>query len=146
MILPDVNILIYAFHEKAPEHPLYAAWLDNVRQAGDDLLLPAAVLTGFLRIVTNPRVVVAPPSAAQAMSFVTALIRGVGVRQVSDESAVWQRFSELIEGDPQIRGNLVPDAYLAAVAISHGASLASRDRGFARFPGLRWFDPASSMR
>ena len=146
MILPDVNILIYAFHEKAPEHPLYAAWLDNVRQAGDDLLLPAAVLTGFLRIVTNPRVVVAPPSAAQAMSFVTALIRGVGVRHVSDESVVWQRFSELIEGDSQIRGNLVPDAYLAAVAISHGASLASRDRGFARFPGLRWFDPASSTR
>ncbi len=143
MILPDVNILIYAFHEAAPKHRLYSDWLDSVRQSGDDLLLPAAVLTGFLRIVTNPRVIAAPPSAAQAMTFVTALIRGVGVRQVFDESAVWQSFSGLIDGDPQIRGNLVPDAYLAAVAISHGALLASNDRGFARFLGLRWFDPAS---
>ena len=143
MILPDVNILVYAFHERAPEHSVYSGWLNSVRRAGDDLLLPAPVLTGFLRIVTNPRIIVEPPSAAQAMSFVTALIRSVGVHQVSDESIVWQRFSELIEGDPQIRGNLVPHAYLAAVAISHGASLASSDRGFARYPGLRWFDPAA---
>ena len=146
MILPDDNILIYAFLEAAPEHRVYSDWLDGVRQSGDDLLLPAAVLTGFLRIVTNPRVIAVPPSATQAMSFVTALIRGVRVRQVLDESAVWQSFSGLIDDDPQIRGNLVPDAYLAAVAISHGAMLASNDRGFARFPGLRWFDPASIPR
>ncbi len=142
MILPDVNLLIYAFHRKAPEHAVYSAWLNEVRSTGRDLLLPAPVLIGFLRIVTNPRVIEAPPSTAHALSFVTALRSGAGAREVTDEPAVWRCFAGVVDGDQQIRGNLVPDAYLAAVAISHGAMVATRDRGFARFPGLRWFDPA----
>ncbi len=52
----------------------------------------------------------------------------------------------LVADDPQVRANLVPDAYLAAVAITHNARIATRDRGFARFPGLRWFDPVAAGR
>lgn len=143
MILPDVNILVYAFYRPAPEHAVYSTWLNGIRWTGSDLLLPTIVLTGFLRIVTNPRVIENPPSTARAMSFVAALRAGVGAREVSDEAMVWRRFGDLVDGDAQIRGNLVPDAFLAAIAISQGASVATRDRGFARFPGLRWFDPAA---
>lgn len=143
MILPDVDLLIYAFYEPAPEHPVYSSWLNEIRRTGEDLLLPSAVLTGFLRIVTNPRIIDVPPSTATALSFVAALRSHPGSREVSDVQTVWQRFHHLVAGDSQIRGNLVPDAYLAAIAISHGARLATRDRGFARFPGLKWFDPAT---
>lgn len=144
MILPDVNVLIYAYYAPAPEHRVYSTWLNQVRAIGEDLLLPATVLTGFLRIVTNPRVVEQPPSTAEAMSFVATLRSGAGARDVTDEAAVWRRFEALIAGDEQIRGNLVPDAFLAAIALSHGATVATHDRGFARFPGLRWFDPATA--
>lgn len=143
MILPDVNLLIYAYYAPAPEHPVYSSWLNEVRSTGQDLLLPAVVLTGFLRIVTNPRVIQNAPSAAEATSFVTALRSGRGAREVIDEASIWRCFGKLVDGDDQIRGILVPDAFLAAVAVSHGATLATRDRGFARFPGLRWFDPAA---
>lgn len=143
MILPDVNILIYAYYAPAPEHPVYSSWLNGVRSAGNDLLLPAVVLTGFLRIVTSSRVIQNAPSAAEATSFVTALRSGRGAREVTDEASIWRCFGELVDDDDQIRGSLVPDAFLAAVAISHGATLATRNRGFARFPGLRWFDPAA---
>lgn len=143
MILPDVNVLIYAYYRPAPEHAAYSAWLNEIRSTRQDLLLPTSVLTGFLRIVTNPRVIENAPSTALALSFVTALLSGAGAREVSDEAAVWRRFGELVDGDEQIRGNLVPDAFLAAIALSHGATVATRDRGFARFPGLRWFDPAA---
>ena len=143
MILPDVNVLIYAYYRPAPEHAAYSAWLNEIRLTRQDLLLPTSVLTGFLRIVTNPRVIENAPSTALALSFVPALLSGDGAREVSDEAAVWRRFGELVDGDEQIRGNLVPDAFLAAIALSHGATVATRDRGFARFPGLRWFDPAA---
>jgi toxin-antitoxin system PIN domain toxin len=142
VILPDVNVLIYAYYGPAPEHSVYARWLNDVRSTGSELLLPTTVLTGFLRIVTNSRVIENAPSTAEAMSFVVALRSGAGAREVTDESAVWRRLGELVDGDQQIRGNLVPDAFLAAIAISHGATVATRDRGYARFPRLRWFDPA----
>ena len=54
---------------------------------------------------------------------------------------MWAAFDRLVSGDARIRGTMVPDAYLAGVAISHKARLATRDRGFSRFPGLNWFDP-----
>ena len=58
-----------------------------------------------------------------------------------DHESVWAAFDRMVSGDNQIRGTMVPNAYLAAVAISQKARLATRDRGFARFPGLNWFDP-----
>lgn len=144
MILPDVNVLIYSYYAPASEHTAYSSWLNEVRASGEELLLPVTVLSAFLRIVTNPRVIDAPPSTVQAMSFVTALRSGPGTREVTDETAVWRRLETLIAGDDGIRGNLLPDAFLAAIALSHGATVATRDRGFARFPGLRWFDPAAA--
>ncbi len=56
--------------------------------------------------------------------------------------SVWANFAVLVNDDTQLRGNLLPDAWLAALAKAHGCRLATADRGFARFAGLDWFDPA----
>ena len=84
-----------------------------------------------------------PVTAAGAFEFVDALRRTAWVSTALGSRIVLDRMRELCTDDPGIRGNLVPDAYLAAAALAHDARLATRDRGFARFPGLRWFDPAA---
>lgn len=141
MILPDVNVLVYAFLEDAEHHLLHRGLLESAL-ADEGLLLPDAVLSGFLRIVTNRHVQAVPAPIKKAFAFTTALAREA--RTLDHSRAVWRVFGDLIENDRQIVGNRVPDAYLASVAISHNARLATRDRGFARFPGLRWFDPVSA--
>ena len=143
MILPDVNVLIYAFYEHADDHEIYASWLNKARSDGEDLLLPDSVLLGFLRIVTSPRIYQDPAPMAAALAFTSALRRGRRARVVEDLGSVWSAFDRLAVDDRQIKGNRVPDAYIAAVAISHKAQVATRDRGFSRFPGLRWFDPGA---
>ena len=143
MILPDVNVLIYAFLEHAEQHPIYAHLLNAARSHGEELLLPESVLLGFLRIVTSQRIYTIPAPMEQAVAFTSALRRGRRARAVEDLGSVWSAFDQLVVNDRQIKGNLVPDAYIAAVAISHKARVATRDRGFSRFPGLSWFDPGN---
>lgn len=145
MILPDVNVLVHAFRESSEDHGAYARWLATAGST-EDLLLPDAVVTGFLRIVTHPGIVQPPTSTAAALAFVDALRESAWVRATHGSRIVLDRLRELCAGDPGVRGNRVPDAYLAATALAHDARLATRDRGFARFPGLRWFDPAAARR
>ena len=146
MILPDVNVLIYAFYEHADQHEVYANWLNSTRAEEEELLLPDSVILGFLRIVTSPRIYQDPAPMAAAIAFASALRRGRRARAVEDPGSVWSAFDRLVAEDRQIKGNLVPDAYIAAVAISHKARVATRDRGFSRFPGLGSFDPGATSR
>lgn len=143
MILLDVNVLVYAFRESAGDHRRYARWLTEAVTGSETVLLADLVLVGFARIVTNPRVVEPAVSGQQAMAFIESLRNGPRCQPAQSSPAVWERLGDLIRGDSQIKINLVPDAYLAALALANGARLATRDRGFGRFPGLRWFDPAS---
>ncbi len=142
MILPDVNVLVYAFHADSVDHPTYARWLAEAVDGPEELLLPDAVLVGCLRIVTDSRIFSAPATPRAAMDFVVALRRRRRSRGVDDHGSVWSVLAGLVDGDRQLSGRLVPDAYLAAVALSHRARIATRDRGFGRYPGLRFFDPA----
>jgi toxin-antitoxin system PIN domain toxin len=144
VILPDVSVLIYAFYEHADRHRVYADWLTKSRAEGEELLFPDSVLLGFIRIITSHRVYQLPAPIDQALAFTSALRRGRRARVVEDNASVWSAFDSLVAKDRQIKGNLVPDAYIAAVAISHKARVATRDRGFSRFPGLKWFDPGDS--
>ena len=82
------------------------------------------------------------PDVAAAVSFVRHLADAPRTGWLRSGAAAWDAFEELTARDHAIRGNLVPDAYIAALCVANGARLATRDRGFARFPGLRWFDPA----
>jgi uncharacterized protein len=141
LILPDVNTLVYAFRREAERHERYASWLAGMVAGGDDLALTDVVTIGFVRIVTNPRIFAAPAPTADAVSFVDALRSGPRVRWLPPTKAAWDAFGAIVREDRAARGNLVPDAWLAALAVAHGARIATADRGFARFAGIDAFDP-----
>jgi uncharacterized protein len=142
VIVPDVNVLIYAHRRDTPQHERYAGWLAGVVAGADELGLVEGALIGFVRIATHARIFAEPATPSEALAFVAALHGARHVRTLAATAATWQHFADLATGDRQVRGNLVPDAWLAAMARSHGGRLATADRGFARFPGLTWFDPA----
>lgn len=140
MILVDANLLIYAHVTSFPEHKAAHRWLDEALNGRAQVGMPWPSLLSFLRIVTNPRVFERPESTADARAQVAAWLdcETVWVPQPSDRhAAVLDRFLAL----PGMRGDLVPDAHLAALAVEHGLTLCSTDGDFARFPGLRWENP-----
>lgn len=143
MILPDVNVLVYAFRREATNHERYAQWLAEVVAGGDELALHDLSLVGLVRIVTNRRIVAAPAPLGAALDFVARLRAGRRVRWLPSAAATWEKMEDLGAADQGLVGDLVPDAYLAALALTHGCRLATADRGFARFPGLDWFDPVA---
>jgi len=142
VIVPDVNVLVYAYRREARCHEQYSAWLADLVAGSAELGLVESALTGFVRIVTNPRVVADPAPTGEALRFVRALRAAPRARSLAATDATWAQVEAFARTDHQVRGNLVPDAWLAAVVRSHGGRLATADRGFARFEGLDWFDPA----
>ena len=141
MILPDVNILVYAFRREAADHELYASWLYEVVAGADELALHDLPLTGMVRIVTNRRILADPAPTELALEFTDRLMSAKRARWLPSGRASWSRLRELAASDRAVAGNLIPDAFLASLAISNGCRLATADRGYARFPGLEWFDP-----
>ncbi len=109
----------------------------------DELALHDHALLGVVRIVTNPRIMPKPAPISLAMEFVAQLQAANRARWLPAGPASWRRLGELTDHDRAITANLVPDAHLAALALTHGCRIATADRGFARFPGLDWFDPAA---
>ena len=144
MILPDVNVLAYAFRRESVDHDRYAGWLTELLAGTDDLGLAESALVGFVRIVTNSRIYADPAPTAVALEFVRALRDAPRARMLSPANATWAALEVLANEDRQVRGNLLPDAWLAALALTHGCRLATADRGFARFPQLDWFDPVAA--
>jgi toxin-antitoxin system PIN domain toxin len=139
MILADVNVLVYALHADATEHAAYAPWLVETLEGGTAIAVCESTVTGLVRIVTNPKIFSDPTTASRAADAIDA----IGATWLAPTGATWAAFRRILQRDRLIRANLVPDAWLAAVAISHGCRLATADRGFARFEGLDWFDPAA---
>jgi toxin-antitoxin system PIN domain toxin len=103
------------------------------------------VLLGLIRIVTSPRIMADPAPTPLALRFVDALLAAPRARQLTPTTATWERLRTIAAGDTQVRGPLVPDAWLAALALSHGCRLATADRGFARFEDLDWFIPVEPV-
>jgi toxin-antitoxin system PIN domain toxin len=144
VILPDVNTLVYAYRRESDDHEAYANWLSGIVAGSEELALVDHCLTGFLRIVTNQRIFADPAPTSDALGFVTRLRDAQRARRLSSTPATWTTFAELTSKDRGIKANLVPDAYLAALAISHGCQIATADRGFARFDALDFFDPLAT--
>ena len=140
MILFDVNVLVYAHREDAPENKSHEEFLLQVIGGDEPFAVPDLVLSGFLRIVTHPRVFSPPTPIERALKFVDDL-RGVyNFLSVNPGRRHWEIFTSLCR-KAGARGNLIPDAYLAAVCIESGCELVTTDRGFSRFPGLKWRHP-----
>lgn len=140
MILPDINLLVYALRREFPQHERYRTWLETTLNGEEPVALVGPVVSGFLRIVTNRRVFVTPTPLSEAIAHVeTMLDAPAAVAPDLPGAGVRALLAHCREGAAS--GDLVPDAYLAAVATVLGAELVSADRDFARFPGLRWRHP-----
>lgn len=140
MILPDVNVLVYAFHEGSPDHERYRRWLQQAVRSDEPVGLSDLVLSGFVRVATHPRVFTVPAPLDAALGFAAALRSQPNAVGLAPGPRHWEIFERLCRV-ANAKGNLVPDAYLAALAIESGSELATTDRDFSRFPGLRWQHP-----
>ncbi len=141
MLFTDINVLVYARRPESPFHVECKRWLEDVVNGDTTFGLPEATQSGFLRVVTDQRIFRIPTSMADALAFLADIRSSDSYSPVVPGRRHWRIFSELcLSGS--VSGNLVPDAYLAALAIEADAELVSCDRDFGNFPGLRWFNPA----
>lgn len=135
----DANVLVYAVNEDAPEHEAALALVERLATGPDLVYLFWPTVMGFLRISTHPGILPAPLTPADAMSAIDGLLALPHVRSAAEEPGFWARYQELGE---LARGNLVPDAHLAALMRQHGVRMIyTRDRGFRRFDGIDVVDP-----
>lgn len=135
MILPDVNVLVYAHRRDADRHEEYRAWLERAVAGPAPFGMSDLVMSGFLRVVTHPRVFREPTPLMEALAFARVLRARRNRVVIEPGPRHWDIFRDLCER-AQARGNLVPDAYLAALAIESGAEWITTDGDFQRFPGL----------
>lgn len=142
MILPDVNILVYALRKDSAHHGLCHDFLEAAINADEAYGLADLVVSGFLRIVTHPRVFKEPSTLSDALTFAEQLRLQPNRVTVAPGPRHWGIFTRLC-GEASVKGNLVPDAYLAAMAIESGCEWVTTDRDYGRFEGLRWRDPRS---
>ena len=139
----DVNVLVYAHRRDAADHAEYRQWLEATIDSEAAYGLSDLVLSGFMRVVTHPRVFEAPTSLADASRFIAQLRDRPNRVFIAPGPHHWEIFTRLCEA-AGAKGNLVADAFLAAVAIEHGCEWISTDRDFSRFPGLNWRHPLRS--
>jgi len=140
MRLVDVNVLVYAHRPDAARHQEYADWLRGLLAGEEPYGVSDLVLSSFLRIVTNPRVFKQPTPMEVALAFAEAVRAQPNCVPVEPGQRHWGIFTGLCRS-AGVKGNLVPDAYLAALAIESGSEWVTTDRDFSRFPGLRWRHP-----
>ena len=140
MILPDVNVLIYAFRADVPQHPLCREWLVNVINSDAPFGVSRLALAGVIRITTNARAYREPSPLEEAVAFCENLLGQPHCHAVEPGERHWEIFKRLcLETDT--RGRRVTDAWFAALAIEWGCDWITFDRDFARFPELRWRTP-----
>ena len=141
MVLADVNVLVYAHRADSPGHDICRRWLDEVVNGDAAFGMSDLVLSGFLRVVSHPKVFQDPSPLDAALEFVTQIRTRPNCVLIAPGDRHWEIFASLLRA-VQAKGNLIPDAYLAALAIEHGADWVTTDRDYARFPGLRWRHPS----
>lgn len=140
MILCDVNVLVHAFRADAPRHVEFRRWMTAVVGGDASYAVSDLALAGFVRVVTHPRVFVTPSAAEDAFAFCAAVRDRPNAVRIAPGPRHWEVFQRLCI-TAGAKGNLVPDAYFAALAIESGCDWITTDRDFARFEGLRWRHP-----
>ena len=140
MILCDAPVLVHAFRMDAPRHRDFRAWLLERVTGPENVGVSDLVLTLFVRIVTHPRVFREPSPPAEAFAFAEAVRSAPNAVLVSPGPRHWDVFGDLC-WRAGARGDRVPEAYFAALAIEWGCEWITTDRGYARFAGLRWRHP-----
>lgn len=139
-MLLDANLLIYAVDKRAVQHARAAEWITEQLNGASRIGFPWQSLTAFMRIVTHARASAAPLAPEKAWRLVTDWLDAPVAWTPEPGPNYGVILGDLIDRY-DVRGNLIPDAALAALAIEHGVALASSDTDFARFRELRWENP-----
>lgn len=139
-MLLDANLLLFAVDERSPFHARARDWLTEQLNGEQPVGLPWQSLGAFLRIVTRPRISASPLAPAEAWRQVQDWLACDVTWLATPSERHATILGELIERY-QLRGNLIPDAQLAALAIEHGVGVCSADTDFARFSELPWLNP-----
>jgi hypothetical protein len=142
MILPDVNVLIYAFRKEVPQYTVCRKWLDAVVLGDERFGLSPLALAAVVRVTTNPRSYPYPSSFETAFGFCEDLLSQPHCQVVEPRERHWQIFRRLCI-ETNTRGATVTDAWYAALAIEWGCEWITLDRDYARFSGLRWRLPTA---
>ena len=140
MILPDVNVLLYAFRRDSVRHDDYRRWLGETINGEAAYGIAPQTLASLVRISTHPGIFVNPSHLNEATIFCQAVLQAPHCTVVQPGPRHWDLFTELCRR-ARATGNLVQDAWFAALAIEAGCEWISTDRDYARFPGLRWREP-----
>ena len=143
MIVPDVNVLEYAFRPDSEHHRACRNWLESVVNGEEAYGMAPQVLASFVRVVTNRRIFIRPSRLDTALTFCEALLAQPHCQIVQPGARHWAIFTDACRR-ARAAGNLVADAWFAALAIESGCEWITTDRDYARFDGLRWRSPAGS--
>jgi uncharacterized protein len=140
MTLADVNVLIHAFRSDSTDHSVCRRWLESITSGDSYYGVSPQVLSGVVRVTTHPRIFSAPSGVAEAVEFCEVLMAQPLCILIEPGARHWSIFSDLCT-TANARGNLVTDAWYAALAIESRCEWVTLDRDYARFPGLKWRAP-----
>jgi len=143
VIIPDINLLLYACDSTSPFHAAASAWWRSCLTGTEPVGLPQVVVFGFVRLATSGRVFLQPMTPTEAAGHVRTWLEQPPVQLLEAGPDHVRQVLGLLEG-LGTAGNLVTDAQLAALALDHNAVLHTNDAGFTRFQGLRWFNPLTA--
>lgn len=143
MILPDVNLLVYAIDETSAFHRQSRDWWQNLLSSAEPVALCYPSLMGFVRLTTNRRVFESPLRIDTAVAHVQSWLDQPNTSIIVPSPRHWTLLKNLLVAGGA-GANLTTDAHLAALAIEHGCTLHSNDRDFERFAELRWENPLES--
>jgi hypothetical protein len=143
MILPDVNVLIYAFREDAPQHAVCHAWLRDVVLGDAPFAVSPLALSAVVRVTTDHRIYNVPSSRDDALGYCDDILAQPHCQIVEPRDRHWAIFKRLC-AEADIRGRRITDAWYAALAIEWGCEWITFDRDYARFPSLKWRPPTAT--
>lgn len=140
MFLMDVNVLVYAYREDVKHHSECHKWLESVINSQVSFAYSELVLSGFLRVVTHPKVFEIPSGLSRAMSFVDQFKNAPNAVCIAPGAKHWSNFLDCMQ-QIDAKGNDIPDAYHAALALEWHCEWVTMDKGFKRYKGLKCRNP-----
>ena len=140
MIVPDLNLLLYAYRIQDPNHAAASSWWQRLTEGSDEIGIPWSVAIGFIRLITHPSSPSGPLSVDVAVECVSEWFRHPHIKPIEPGAQHIEYVARNLEVTGT-GGNLVTDAHIAAIAIEYDAEVHSADSDFGRFPGLRWHNP-----
>ncbi len=143
MILIDANLLLYAYNSESPHHEPSRNWLEATLSSGQPVRFALVTLLAFVRIASDRRIYTHPLSPTEACLLIERWLSQPNVRILQPGPRTWRYLGRMCE-EGQAKGAMVMDAHLAALAMEHGATIATSDRDFMRFPDVRIVNPVAA--